>query len=203
MGRIKDGRIKDLTNLKFKKLTALKIVDKPDYVKSKGKSAFWLCKCECGNTKIVRSSELIRNDTGSCGCLRKIINFKGYKEIPKSFYNSIKKWNAASRNIEFDISIEYLWELFLVQERKCIYSGEILKFGTSRNDTSRTASLDRIDSSKGYIKGNVVWCHKKINVLKMDLKLNDFYDLCKKVNNYEKESKTVISTIIERDFITE
>ena len=32
--------------------------------------ARWLCKCNCGNTLIVRSGELRSGGTKSCGCLR-------------------------------------------------------------------------------------------------------------------------------------
>lgn len=190
------GNCKDLTGLKFAKLLAVENVEKPHHIKTKNRNCYWKCVCDCGNTRVVASAELVRGDTKSCGCQKHLINFKGYGEIPKSVYTSIKNWSAASRGIEFDITIEYLWELFLFQERRCVYTGEILRFGTNKNDSNKTASLDRIDSSKGYIAGNVVWCHKKINVLKMDLKIDDFFNLCKKVNKYEKASKAVISTII-------
>lgn len=30
----------------------------------------WLCRCECGQEKIVATNELRRGDTSSCGCLR-------------------------------------------------------------------------------------------------------------------------------------
>lgn len=189
---------KDLVNLRFGMLLVLEKVEKPSYSKSKNRNCYWKCLCDCGNEKIVASPELFRGDTKSCGCQKHKINFKGYGEIPKSVYTGIKNWSAASRNIEFNLTIEYLWELFLFQERKCVYSGEILKLGTSRHDSTKTASLDRIDSSKGYIEGNVVWCHKKINMLKMDLKLDDFYKFCKSVSKYEKQSKAAVSSIISR-----
>lgn len=41
----------------------------------KGTGALWLCRCDCGNTKIVSRSDLIKADSGkgvrSCGCLAK------------------------------------------------------------------------------------------------------------------------------------
>lgn len=193
------SKCKNLIDLKIGNLLVVENVEKPFYVKSKNRNCYWKCRCDCGNTKIVASPELVNGDTKSCGCQKYKANFKGYGEIPKSVYTAIKNWNAASRGIEFNITIEYLWELFLKQNRKCVYTGEILKFGTTKNDSNKTASLDRIDSSKGYIEGNVVWCHKKINILKMNLKLNDFYNFCKLVNKYEKQSKAVISAIIKRD----
>lgn len=190
---------KDLTGLSFGKLVVISKADKPCHITSKNRGTFWKCACSCGGEKVVRSTELLNGDTKSCGCLRHVGPFKGYGEIPKSVYTNIKNWSARSRDIHFDVTIEYLWELFLLQDRKCVYTGCTLNFGRSKNDISKTASLDRIDSSKGYIKGNVVWCHKLINVLKMDLSTESFYKLCKSVNEYEKQSKAAISTIIKRD----
>lgn len=31
----------------------------------------WLCKCICGNTKIVTQSDLVTGNTKSCGCLKR------------------------------------------------------------------------------------------------------------------------------------
>lgn len=42
-----------------------------DTVSSKGiHQRRWLCKCDCGNTKIVRESNLLYDGAKSCGCLR-------------------------------------------------------------------------------------------------------------------------------------
>ena len=37
--------------------------------KDTGRTA-WLCKCDCGNTKIIGTKELRSGETQSCGCLR-------------------------------------------------------------------------------------------------------------------------------------
>lgn len=49
----------DLSNMTFGKLHPIK------YIGSKS----WLCKCDCGNTKIVASMNLKNHSTVSCGCL--------------------------------------------------------------------------------------------------------------------------------------
>lgn len=192
-------RCKDLKNKVFGKLTVLEKTNRPIDAKTKNRGIWWKCRCECGRDRVVLSTALTQGWTNHCGCIKKRGPFKGHGEIPKSVYTAIKNWSARSRNIEFNLSIEYLWDLFLFQERKCAYTGEELKFGTSKNDSSKTASLDRIDSNKGYVKGNVVWCHKKINVLKMDAELQDFLKMCKKITENEERSKAVISTVKQRD----
>lgn len=42
----------------------------------------------------------------------------------------------------------------------------------------QTASLDRIDSSKGYIPGNVQWVHKDVNKMKLALSEKRLLELC-------------------------
>lgn len=60
------GKMKDLTGMHFGRLIVLKRADdiKP------GRPA-WLCRCECGNSVVVSSTNLNKtNGTKSCGCLR-------------------------------------------------------------------------------------------------------------------------------------
>jgi hypothetical protein len=112
----------------------------------------------------------------------KSINWSGYKDITGTYWGSVKK-SAKERNLEFNISIYYIWNLFLSQNEKCSLSGIPIYFNQNSQEfkTSQTASLDRIDSSKGYIEGNVQWVHKEINFMKRNLHDNEFIELCRKV----------------------
>ena len=59
------GRAKNLKNQKFGNLTVLyraKIINKEN------KSAYWKCKCDCGNEVVIRSDSLLKNITTHCGC---------------------------------------------------------------------------------------------------------------------------------------
>lgn len=58
------GKKRDLTNEQFGDLTVIKEVENEGKVGS-----FWLCKCKCGNTTIVRGGDLKRKK--NCGCGRK------------------------------------------------------------------------------------------------------------------------------------
>lgn len=59
------SKLRDLTGQQFGYLTVIKRVE------NKGKATRWLCKCKCGNEKIVYGSNLTRGATTSCGCYRK------------------------------------------------------------------------------------------------------------------------------------
>lgn len=122
---------------------------------------------------------------------------KGVGDITASFWHGVKHGaEKRGRKIEFNITIEYAWELFLKQDRKCALSGIELKFhetGELRNCT--TASLDRIDSSVGYIEGNVQWVHKNINTMKHDFKQEDFIEYCRKITEFNKNDNDNISKV--------
>ena len=54
---------KDLSGQKFGRLIALQKVKTDNHG-----LAYWLCKCECGNEKVVRGSSLRNGSAKSCGC---------------------------------------------------------------------------------------------------------------------------------------
>lgn len=111
-------------------------------------------------------------------------NWKGYGELSYVYYSSLLN-GAKSRNLDFTVSIEYLWNLFLLQNRTCALSGLDILFPTChKNKINQTASLDRIDSSKGYIEGNVQWVHKSINQMKWDMNQSDFLFFCQTITKY-------------------
>ena len=58
-------KIKDLTGRRFGKLTVVGLSDE----RTKRGQAKWIAKCDCGNTVIVNSWDLLGGRTRSCGCL--------------------------------------------------------------------------------------------------------------------------------------
>lgn len=169
----------DIIGQKFDRLTVL------DFVEMKNQRSQWRCLCICGKEKIVTGRDLKRGGVKSCGCLR-IDNrsqWKGYEEISLRDYSLIGHC-ANKREIAFSVSIEEIWDIFIQQNRKCIYSGIELNFGKRRK--GKTASLDRIDSNFGYISGNVQWVHKTINIMKSVLSHEEFLNWIKLIyeNNF-------------------
>jgi len=59
------------------------------------------------------------------------------------------------------------------------------KNGTTFELSKSTASVDRIDSNKGYIKGNVQFVHKDINLMKNVLNIEYFIEMCKKIAKHQ------------------
>lgn len=50
----------------------------------------------------------------------------------------------------------------------------------------KAASLDRIDSKRGYTEGNVQWVHKSVNLAKNSLSEVEFIMLCHAVTNHRR-----------------
>lgn len=161
------------------------------------RTSHWKCKCDCGGESIVRGNLLQQRKTQSCGCLHREVmrgrnraehtGWKGYGEISGKLFYTIKKGcHRKSRMLSFDVSIKYLWEVFLNQKRRCALSGIPLTFRTRETIYDGTASLDRIDSSLGYVEGNVQWVHKDINAMKRDYTQKYFVDMCKQVATQSK-----------------
>ena len=122
----------------------------------------------------------------------------GYGEISGGQWCKIKLESTAERRnrrykvarpaLTFEITIEYAWDLFLKQNRKCTLSGEPLTMcGKINGKYTGNASLDRIDSSKGYTKENVQWIDKKLQMVKTKLSDAEFIAICQKVANYQIE----------------
>lgn len=170
----------DLTGKRFGKL----VVESPD-VKKHGRT-YWICRCDCGNIISAQTSNLNEGKIQSCKCLRtKQVRercWKGVGDLSGSHWNQIKT-SALGRKIPLKISKKYAWELFLEQKGKCWLTKEPIILSKCKKELEQTASLDRIDSSKGYVKGNVCWVHKIVQKMKMDLPLSDFVVWCEKIRN--------------------
>ena len=109
-------------------------------------------------------------------------------EVAKKMINL--QQSAISRNIEFDLSFETVKSLLL--RTNCYYTG--LKF---EDEGKFSFSVDRVDSKKGYIEGNVVACIIDINSKKSNLTMEEINQLYIKIQKFivpikTKKSKPII-----------
>jgi len=89
-------------------------------------------------------------------------------------------------NLEFNITPEYLQELYEANPY-CALSGLDLTIINSLKNKEQYMSLDRIDSTKGYIIGNVQWVHKDINMMKGSLTDEYFIKMCELVSSHSSK----------------
>ena len=148
---------------------------------------WWNVECDCGNTITIRGATLRKSE--SCGCKGGIgkLNSKwtGYEDIDGKYWANIIA-SAKRRNLAFEIDIQYAWDIYIQQNRKCAISGTPISFKCEgAKKLKRTASIDRIDSSKGYVFGNIQWLLQDVNYMKRKLKDSDFIQLCKLVANHQ------------------
>jgi hypothetical protein len=166
----------NMTGEKFGSLTVTKRAE------SKNKLAMWECQCKCGNTCVCRGADLRQGKIKTCGCRKGIKsrrNWQGHGEIPRSYWSSLAN-NADQRGKEFKIDIQQANDLFLEQNKQCALSGRIIGFG------DRSASMDRIDNTKGYTIDNVQWLHKDVNKAKGQFTQDEFALLCEQIANHRR-----------------
>ena len=105
--------------------------------------------------------------------------------IDIEFENKIAiKWqnlksNAEERELEFFLSLQDVRKL--LSKKCCYYTGTLMDDEPHKGDSINPArrTIDRVDSSKGYVQGNVVACCHRINQLKSNGSLKDFKAIIK------------------------
>lgn len=155
--------------------------------------------CDCGNTKYAILTNFSQGTIKTCGCRTrelmreaKLGNRKhtNYKHFAPYFLRQIKRHltRGNNRKLEFNLTVKDLDELYENQEGYCYYSGRYLmlpdfSLGHKYQQSDYDVSVDRIDANKGYTKENCVLCIRQINQMKMDLTVQEFYNLCNDVSN--------------------
>lgn len=107
--------------------------------------------------------------------------------------------NCKKRSKEFNLSLEYLKSVWDSQNGICPYSGIKLilsNYKTGHNNPIYGASLDRINSSLGYIIGNVQFVSTSINYMKGQLSHEETMTLCKIISDNFLSARTISSSSI-------
>lgn len=140
------------------------------------RSTYWKVKCKCGTEGLRHAAHLMNNKVKcckSCAALK--------SPFENSYLEKVKK-RAIKSNFEFNLDLEYLMSIF---NGKCSLSGLPIQFGKhwKLKLSDQTASLDRIDNTKGYIIGNVQWVHKQVNFMKGTMEQTKFIEFCKLISS--------------------
>jgi hypothetical protein len=102
-----------------------------------------------------------------------------YKEIAHSWFNKISR-EAEARGLVFELSIEDIWTMLDEQQHKCKLSGVPIEF--IRKANGNTASVDRIDSTIGYLQSNVQLLHRDVNMMKQSFTQSYFLEMCGRIS---------------------
>jgi GMP reductase len=134
-------------------------------------------KCECGRVNTIDRRKF--GTTKSCGCLKYTVSdMDNSSDIPNRQWSTYI-YNAKQRGLEFNVTEAYAYGIYKSQSGLCALTGIPIEFKSKYS----TASMDRIDSSLGYIEGNIQWVHVDINRIKLDLSPSYFQYLCERVAN--------------------
>jgi len=157
---------------------------------------YYKVQCDCGKIEVKRCDWVVSGRTTrckSCSCKETAknyplpINRKGCQGLSGTHFLSIKN-GAARRNLVFQVTAEYLWQLYTQQQGLCALTGLpiVLVPKIKQHNVNWdivTASLDRIDNSLGYIEGNLWWVHKEVNRFKNDYSMQQLLTFCKLILN--------------------
>lgn len=91
------------------------------------------------------------------------------------------KSSANSREFEHNITVSDIKEQLEKQHYRCYYSG--IEFGDNFNDKYTYPTIDRIDSTQGYVKGNICICTFFVNMMKNNASIKRFKDIITKIYN--------------------
>ena len=92
---------------------------------------------------------------------------------------SRQRYDALQRKLSWSITVGYAWDIINSQGWKCALTG--IDFVVGGNANPNQPSMDRIDPTKGYEPGNIMFVTLQVNRIKLNLQLDEFVNVCKKV----------------------
>ena len=206
---IKDDIIKDWVTTNKQKKEIQKIYPVSTTTLAKVLNGIKKQYCECVKCCEKNPDKFHKTNKILCkGCYSKT-NANRYENLPeekkKEKINNQKKWQnnniikvrvlaakyrAKIKNLEFNIDEDYINELLIKQNYRCIYTNTELELKMGSDDmfiNPNTISIERINPKLGYTKGNIVLVTASVNTMKNELSENNFLEVINLIQkNYKK-----------------
>ncbi len=150
------------------------------------RQTLWNCGCDCGNTRIVTTSNLTCGRAKSCGCSKKHMLPRGQANFNYLF--SSYRAGAKSRGYVFELTKSWFRK---ITSRDCCYCGETPK---QINHGGRDCyngyyvynGIDRLDNAKGYTRANSFPCCGTCNKMKGTLLHKEFLAHIRKIQSHQE-----------------
>lgn len=208
------SKLIDLTGQKFNKLTVL---SRDTERKAKG-SSYWICRCDCGKIKSVKSSSLRRGEIKSCGCLRdekiKKIGLSNLKDLTGQKFGLLTVLSLDRQAMNEHHSTDAYWKC----QCDCGTIKTIKGTNLTRKDENRIISCGCSKKSSGEIyiseiltKNNISFLYqyrgKDLPTQPFDFAILNELGQCIRLIEFDGEQhyknvdiwKTKLETIQERD----
>lgn len=117
------------------------------------------------------------------GCSNKQVSncHRGWhRGVRISWFNQFKA-GAETRKLEWTLTLDDVANIYENQNGLCALTDESILFPETGHPYKALASIDRIDSSKGYVLDNVQLVTRQVNMMKQSYSQELFIETCSKV----------------------
>lgn len=145
--------LRNLKGTKFGRLFVMEMISASEY----------LCFCECGQKKVVKSANLRNGSTLSCGCLHRERVSAARRGVP--FGVTYKQLIRSASKRGYEVQVTFGEFLEFTKLLSCHYCAAPIPW---RPHCSEAYFLDRKDNNIGYLRDNLVVCCPRCNHAKGD-----------------------------------
>ena len=98
------------------------------------------------------------------------------------------KSSRRNSDIKWDIEVDYIYKLWDEQKGRCNLSGINMTWHRGGGSTDYACSIDRKDSNKDYVVGNIQLVCRTVNYMKSTLNDAQLYWWCKNIVEYKERN---------------